>query len=192
MGTGRRPLENRVTPFGDVVGIAQRGLFIGNRGIIHDVATKTLLGRRWTTKAWLRLQGAAPGGDGRPQLDRAFLSRRSGGARGRASPVLLLPPRGGRGISHRLGQGEGREGASSAGEISFIASICSRIFFGRVSSHIPGELKQALDKAADKYELKVFSGTQYGFCFPERAVFDTIAAEETWTKIFAMWDRNLK
>ena len=33
--------------------IAQRGLFIGNRGIIHDPATKTLLGRRWTTKAWL-------------------------------------------------------------------------------------------------------------------------------------------
>ena len=62
-------------------------------------------------------------------------------------------------------------------QISFIASICSRIFFGRVSSHIPGELKQALDKAAAKYELKVFSGTQYGFCFPERAVFDTIAAE---------------
>jgi dienelactone hydrolase len=77
-------------------------------------------------------------------------------------------------------------------QISFIASICSRIFFGRVSSHIPGELKQALDKAAAKYELKVFSGTQYGFCFLERAVFDTIAAEETWTKIFAMWDRNLK
>ena len=61
-----------------------------------------------------------------------------------------------------------------------------------VPAHIPGELKQALDKAAAKYELKVFSGTQYGFCFLERAVFDTIAAEETWTKIFAMWDRNLK
>ena len=53
MGSGRRPLQNRVTPFGDVVAIAQRGLFIGNRGIIHDPATKTLLGRRWTTKAWL-------------------------------------------------------------------------------------------------------------------------------------------
>jgi hypothetical protein len=49
----RRPLQNRVTPFGDVVAISQRGLFIGNRGIIHDPATKTLLGRRWTTKAWL-------------------------------------------------------------------------------------------------------------------------------------------
>jgi len=46
-----RPLQNRVTPFGDVVAISQRGLYIGNRGIIHDPATKTLLGRRWTTKA---------------------------------------------------------------------------------------------------------------------------------------------
>jgi hypothetical protein len=46
-------LQNRVTPFGDIVAIAQRGTFIGNRGIIHDPATRTLLGRRWTTKAWL-------------------------------------------------------------------------------------------------------------------------------------------
>jgi hypothetical protein len=47
------PLQNRVTPFGDIVAIPQRGLFTGNRGIIHDPATRTLLGRRWTTKAWL-------------------------------------------------------------------------------------------------------------------------------------------
>ena len=47
------PLQNRVTPFGDIVAIAQRGTFIGNRGIIHDPVTRTLLGRRWTTKAWL-------------------------------------------------------------------------------------------------------------------------------------------
>ena len=47
------PLQNRVTPFGEIVAIAQRGLFTGNRGIIHDPATKTLLKRRWTSKAWL-------------------------------------------------------------------------------------------------------------------------------------------
>ena len=29
------------------------GLFTGNRGIIHDPATKTLLTRRWASKAWL-------------------------------------------------------------------------------------------------------------------------------------------
>jgi hypothetical protein len=27
---------------------------------------------------------------------------------------------------------------------------------------------------------------------PERAVYDTLAAEKTWSKIFAMWDRCLK
>ncbi len=47
------PLQNRVTPFGDIIAIAQRGLFTGNRGILHDPATKTLLRKRWTTKAWL-------------------------------------------------------------------------------------------------------------------------------------------
>jgi hypothetical protein len=47
------PLQNRVTPFGEIVAISQRGTFTGNRGIIHDPATKTLLKRRWTTKAWL-------------------------------------------------------------------------------------------------------------------------------------------
>src|SRR5689334_10475171 len=47
------PRQNRVTPFGDIVAISQRGLFTGNRGIIHDPATRTLLTRRWATKTWL-------------------------------------------------------------------------------------------------------------------------------------------
>jgi hypothetical protein len=47
------PLRNRVTPFGEIVAIPERGLFTGNRGIIHDPRTKTLLKRRWTTKTWL-------------------------------------------------------------------------------------------------------------------------------------------
>ena len=47
------PLQNRVTPFGDIVAIPQRGMFTGNRGIIHDPATKTLLNKRWASKAWL-------------------------------------------------------------------------------------------------------------------------------------------
>jgi hypothetical protein len=47
------PLQNRVTPFGEIVALSQRGLFMGNRGIIHDPATRTLLDRRWTNKAWI-------------------------------------------------------------------------------------------------------------------------------------------
>ena len=47
------PMQNRVTPFGDVVSTAHRGRFTGNRGIIHDPATRTLLNRRWSSKAWI-------------------------------------------------------------------------------------------------------------------------------------------
>jgi len=47
------PLQNRVTPFGDIVAIEQRGIFTGNRGILHEVASKTLLHRRWSNKAWI-------------------------------------------------------------------------------------------------------------------------------------------
>lgn len=47
------PLQNRVTPFGDIIATPERGLLTGNRGIIHDPATRTLLTKRWATKAWL-------------------------------------------------------------------------------------------------------------------------------------------
>ena len=44
---------NRVTPFGEIVVSSSRGGFTGNRGILHDPATRTLLKRRWTTRAWI-------------------------------------------------------------------------------------------------------------------------------------------
>jgi hypothetical protein len=47
------PLQNRVMPSGDIVAVPQRGAFTGNRGIIHDPATRMLLNRRWRTKAWI-------------------------------------------------------------------------------------------------------------------------------------------
>jgi hypothetical protein len=47
------PLQNRVTPFGEIIAIDQRGLFTGNRGIIHDPTTRTLLTKRWATRTWL-------------------------------------------------------------------------------------------------------------------------------------------
>jgi hypothetical protein len=47
------PLQNRVTPSGYIIASPHRGMFTGNRGIIHDPATKTLLTRRWASQAWL-------------------------------------------------------------------------------------------------------------------------------------------
>lgn len=47
------PLQNRVSPFGEIVATSHRGRFTGNRGIIHDPQTRTLLNRRWLSKAWI-------------------------------------------------------------------------------------------------------------------------------------------
>ncbi len=47
------PLQNRVTPTGDIIGTPHRGMFTGNRGIIHDPATRTLLKKRWASPAWI-------------------------------------------------------------------------------------------------------------------------------------------
>jgi len=45
-------LQNRVTPTGEIVAAAARGLFMGNRGILHD--DRRQLGRsRWKHKAWI-------------------------------------------------------------------------------------------------------------------------------------------
>src|SRR5579871_3816564 len=53
VGDGVVPLQNRMTPIGDMEATAARGLFTGNRGIIHDAASRTLKTRRWTSRAWL-------------------------------------------------------------------------------------------------------------------------------------------
>lgn len=47
------PLQNRVDPFGTIHAVPERGLFTGNRGIIHDPETKTLLKKRWALPAWI-------------------------------------------------------------------------------------------------------------------------------------------
>lgn len=52
-GSRKMPLQNRVTPFGDIIAVTQRGSMMGNRGIIHDPATKTLLKKRWSSRAWI-------------------------------------------------------------------------------------------------------------------------------------------
>jgi len=54
-------LQNRVHPSGAIRAVSARGLFMGNRGRLHDPETKTLLKRRWALKAWLICQTAFNG-----------------------------------------------------------------------------------------------------------------------------------
>lgn len=71
------PLQNRVDPFGAIHADAARGLFTGNRGVIHDAATRTLLARRWTTRAWIVCTLEHPRGKTREPMGR---NAPSGGA----------------------------------------------------------------------------------------------------------------
>jgi hypothetical protein len=44
------PLQNRVTPFGEIVALPGRGLMMGNRGVLHDDARRIVRStqvRRW-------------------------------------------------------------------------------------------------------------------------------------------------
>jgi hypothetical protein len=44
------PLQNRVTPFGDIIVLAHRGTLMGNRGVLHDDAGRIVRSaqvRRW-------------------------------------------------------------------------------------------------------------------------------------------------
>ena len=50
------PLQNRVTPLGDLIATTDRGLVYGNRGCLHDARGK--IRRRYSTRRWIacRLQ----------------------------------------------------------------------------------------------------------------------------------------
>ncbi len=47
------PLQNRVSPFGDLVAVSARGLFMGNRGGRFHTDAKTLTARRWASRQWI-------------------------------------------------------------------------------------------------------------------------------------------
>lgn len=47
------PLQNRVTPFGEIVATSARGTIMGNRGGKFHRPDKTLGKRRWATRHWI-------------------------------------------------------------------------------------------------------------------------------------------
>jgi hypothetical protein len=47
------PLQNRVDPFGELLGTPARGLFMGNRGGRFHTDAQTLTARRWASRQWI-------------------------------------------------------------------------------------------------------------------------------------------
>lgn len=61
-----------------------------------------------------------------------------------------------------------------------------------VPQNVIPDLTAALDKAGTRYAIETLPGTHHGFASPERKDYHHGAAEHTWTKLFELWDRNLK
>jgi len=63
---------------------------------------------------------------------------------------------------------------------------------GSVPENVIPDLTKALDKAKSNYTLEVAPGTLHGFMFAERQAYAPVQSEDAWTKLFDLWDRNLK
>jgi carboxymethylenebutenolidase len=61
-----------------------------------------------------------------------------------------------------------------------------------VPDHVIPDLRKAVAATGVRAAIDIYPGTHHGFAFPERVVYDTLAAEDSWAKIFAMWGRALK
>jgi len=53
------PLQNRVTPLGELIADPARGLVYGNRGCLHDATGR--IRRRYNGKRWIEFRGWKPG-----------------------------------------------------------------------------------------------------------------------------------
>jgi len=61
-----------------------------------------------------------------------------------------------------------------------------------VPAHVVSDLERALAKAGTRHRLETIPGTHHGYLFSARPDYHAAAAEETWTKLFHLWERNLK
>ncbi|NKC11789.1 MAG: hypothetical protein GKR94_06165 [Gammaproteobacteria bacterium] len=68
--------------------------------------------------------------------------------------------------------------------------------FGDVDVTTPPDyiatFKAALDSAGANYEMDVFTGVDHGYCFVERPAYNPACAEQSWSKVFALFDRTLR
>jgi hypothetical protein len=64
--TGRMPLQNRVTPLGELIAHPARGLVYGNRGCLHDAQGR--IRRRAPTRRWIACRLAFRGWQRGPLL----------------------------------------------------------------------------------------------------------------------------
>lgn len=53
------------------------------------------------------------------------------------------------------------------------------------------KLREAFDAAKVQAEIEVYEGTQHGWCPPDSAVHDPVAANRAWSRMLALFEREL-
>ena len=88
------PLQNRVTPFGEIIAVLERGTLMGNRGILHDDAGRIV--RSWQVRRWIACRTAFRGRQRQLLQPHSWtellLPRRGDGVRRRPSALRRVPP----------------------------------------------------------------------------------------------------
>jgi carboxymethylenebutenolidase len=78
------------------------------------------------------------------------------------------------------------------------ARIRGELYFGcaETDEWAPPEMIAALDamlrRAGVRYRIEWYPGTAHGFVFPQRPVYDKVAAERHWERLHALFARNLR
>jgi carboxymethylenebutenolidase len=79
----------------------------------------------------------------------------------------------------------------------YAAAMQCELYLG-FASHDPlvpaqhiATLERALQDARVPYESQVHAGTEHGYMFPERYCYAPVAADASWLKIFALFERRL-
>ena len=60
-----------------------------------------------------------------------------------------------------------------------------------VPENVIPDLTAALDANGVAHQIETFPGTEHGYAFPEREMYNEAAAEATWAKMFALYERTL-
>jgi carboxymethylenebutenolidase len=75
--------------------------------------------------------------------------------------------------------------------------VAAEMYFGcaEVDSYAPPEVVVELERTLlatnTEFEVERYSGTEHGFAFPKRPVYDKAAAERHWERLFALFRRRL-
>jgi len=68
--------------------------------------------------------------------------------------------------------------------------------FAQTDIYVPEPLlaaiPAALDEAQVNYRMEIYPGTEHGFAFPSRDIYNKAAGERHWERMFALFERNLK